>query len=447
MLLVLPGLVGMFVSCDDDGHTGKDTMEVVECKRAVMIYMTMQNSLGSSGYHLTDSAEIAQAMAYIPEGDRLLLFIDDARPPRLYELNHKLTAPKLIKRWSQDFSTASEEGLRQVLTLMRTFYEAEEYALVFGSHASGWLPKPQRPAPTTRRREEAADAVGGGAWRTVGIDVGDDGSMGSDKGPNGTEADQIEIEDFAKAVDDAGVHLKYILFDCCLMQGAEVAYALRGVTDYIIGSPISISAEGAYYTDLVHYGLFSSPEMVASTYLSYYLGEGSVPAPEEGSSRFFGTVISCIRTDRIGELADTVRDILQHLAVGTPQETQTGVQWNMRGALNYHYYSASNYFRPHYYDLYSALKTMGASSDDLQRLRTVLSDVVVYYDANSKFWIGPSFMDFQQMPAKEDYCGMSMFIPQQLYTDNAVNCAYGDLNAAFKNTAWYAAAGWSITGW
>ena len=432
---------------DDDDHHGQKALQEVECKRAVMVYMSMQNSLGNSGYHRNDSAEIAQAMGYIPADDRLLLFIDDARPPRLYELHRSLTEPRLLKRWQADLSTASKEGLQEVLTLLRTYYKAEEYGLVFGSHATGWLPQPQRPAPTSRRRELAPGAPRSGAWRTIGIDVGDGGTMSIDKGQDGTEPDQIEMEDFARAVSDAGLHLRYLLFDCCLMQCAEVAYALRGVTDYIIASPISISAEGAYYTDMVRYGLFAAPEMVASTYASYYLGQGSVPAPEEGGRNFFGTVISCIRTDRMELLAQTVGEILQHLAAEAVGQGGTPLQWRMGQALNYHAYTSYFYYRPHFYDLYSALAAMGASETDLQRLRTVVDETVVYAGATGKFWIGPSYYDFQTMPASEEYCGISMFVPQTLYTDNAVNCAYGDLNAAFRHTEWYAAAGWSATGW
>ena len=109
---------------DDDDHHGQKALQEVECKRAVMVYMSMQNSLGNSGYHRNDSAEIAQAMGYIPADDRLLLFIDDARPPRLYELHRSLTEPRLLKRWEEDFSTASKEGLQEVLTLLRTYYKA-----------------------------------------------------------------------------------------------------------------------------------------------------------------------------------------------------------------------------------------------------------------------------------------------------------------------------------
>ena len=51
------------------------------------------------------------------------------------------------------------------------------------------------------------------------------------------------------------------------------------------------------------------------------------------------------------------------------------------------------------------------------------------------------------MPEAEEYCGVAAFIPQHLYTDNAANSAYGDLNTAFRHTEWYKEAGWDVTGW
>ena len=232
-----------FSACSEEDEPPTPPQE--KLGRVVMVYMSMQNSLGNSGHHLNDSTEIAQAMAYIPENDRLLLFIDDAQPPRMYELERNLKAPKLVKRWTKDFSTASKEGLQEVLTLMRTQYAANEYALVVGSHATGWLPKPAETAVSSNRRETEGRGHATLPKRTIGVDVGDDGNIRYDKGPNGTVPDQMEIADFASAINAAGVYLRYILFDACLMQNVETAYALRQVTDYIIASPISISAEGA----------------------------------------------------------------------------------------------------------------------------------------------------------------------------------------------------------
>lgn len=432
-----------FSACSEEDEPPTPPQEKIG--RVVMVYMSMQNSLGNSGHHLNDSTEIAQAMAYIPENDRLLLFIDDAQPPRMYELERNLKAPKLVKRWTKDFSTASKEGLQEVLTLMRTQYAANEYALVVGSHATGWLPKPAETAVSSNRRETEGRGHATLPKRTIGVDVGDDGNIRYDKGPNGTVPDQMEIADFASAINAAGVYLRYILFDACLMQNVETAYALRQVTDYIIASPISISAEGAYYTDLVRYGLYNaSPDMVAITYLSYYKGQGSIPYYSENENKFYGTVISSIRTEALPQLASTVRNILPSLANTTDNGTTT---WNMDEALNYHDYNAYNYYRPHFYDLYSAFEAMGADMAQLKELRGAIDQAVTFYGANKKFWIGPSYFDFQTMPEAAEYCGVAAFIPQQIYTDNAANSAYGDLNIAFRKTEWYRAAGWDATGW
>lgn len=437
-------LIPLHIACSNDDDPTPPTKE--KYGRVVMVYMSMQNSLGYRGHHTNDSTEIANAMAYIPANDRLLLFIDDAQTPRVYELHRGLQAPKLVKRWAKDFSSASKEGLQQVLTLMRTEYAASEYALVVGSHATGWLPKPKDTAVSSNRRQDNGRNAQI-SLKTIGIDVGDGGSMGSDRGANGTVPDQMEVADFAKAVNAAGIHLHYVLFDACLMQSVETAYALRGITDYVIGSPISISAEGAYYTDLVRYGLYaSSPEMVGITYVSYYKGQGSVPYYPENSSQFYGTVISCIRTDALENLAQTVRSILPTLA-NADATAGHGTEWAMDEALNYHGYSRYNYYRPHFYDLYSAFEAMGADESALKQLRTAVDQAVTYCGATRKFWIGPSYFNFKTMPEAEEYCGVSMFVPRKLYTDNAANCAHGDLNAAFRQTAWYDAAGWGVTGW
>lgn len=425
--------------------------------RTVLVYMAMQNSLGSSGYHKADSAEIANAMCYIPAGDRLLLFIDDARKPRIYELNKGLAeknpktglsyGPKLLKTWSTDLSSASAATLKEVLEYMRHNYESTSYGLVMGSHATGWLPTDMSTSSNNSpRREEAADAPAAASNRrkTFGIDVGPDGSMNRDKGVAGSVPDQIEIADFAKAVRTSGVHLDYILFDACLMQDIEVDYALREVADYIIASPISISAEGAYYTDLVHFGLFSgNPVDVARTYAEYYKGEGTIPYKDG-----YGTVISCVRTAAVDDFTAKMRTLLHDVAResdvavyvdgGNLDLMATLKRANMRGALNYHAYTSNNYYRPHYYDIISVFKTLGANEDQMKVVRDALNELVPYKGATDSFWIGPGYYAIQTMPADDaDWCGVSMFVPQQIYTDNAKKCTFGDLNEAFKATEWY----------
>lgn len=406
-------------------------------RRTVLVYMAMQNSLGSSGYHRNDSVEIANAMGFIPEGDRLLLFIDDKDMPRIYELSKDLTntdkktgqpyGPRLLKKWKEDVSTASASTLTEVLQYARENFPSDSYGLVMGSHATGWLPT-EHATPGKSQHKVAK--------RTWGIDVGPDGWMSSDKGVAGSVPDQIEMTDLAAAITKSGIQLDYLLFDACLMQCAEVAYTLRKVTPYLIASPISIAAEGAYYTDLVHFGLFSAdPIDVARAYADYYQGKGSIPYRDD-----YGTVISCIRTAGMEQLASTVRDILNEILPNTDATAKFNIlkTRNMTPALNYHPYSSSFYYRPHYYDLLSAIKTLGANDELTSRLYRVLDEVVAYKAANDMFWIGPGVRAYKTMPTNEaDWCGVSMFVPQQIYSDNAERCIFGDLNEDYKATEWY----------
>lgn len=424
----------LFVACHKEDPEPEPTPQKID--RTVLVYMAMQNSLGSDHQHAKDSAEIANAMGYLHAGDRLLLFIDDAAAPRIYELSRELAdrnpktglpyGPKLLKQWSQDHSSASAAMLTEVLQLMREKYPSDSYGLVMESHATGWLPQANVGSRAPRK--------------TFGIDVGPEGSMANDIGVAGTRPDEIEIAELAKAITASGVKPEYVLFDACLMQCVEVAYALRDVTNHIIASPISISAEGAYYTDLVREGLFSaSAEDVASVYASYYKNEGTIPYKDD-----YGTVISCVRTAGLDDLANAVRSAWASLdalkdAHDAAERTERikALDLAKTEAFNYQAYCSMNMFRPHYYDLLSAMVALGVEGEALAQLRRALNDVVEYKGGSKTFWIGPGAWKMQSLPkSDDDWCGVSMFVPQEIYTTNARECRMGDLNLRYRDTEW-----------
>lgn len=411
----------IFTACEDDVPVTPD-----HYGRTVLVYMAMQNSLGSLGYHLADSAEIAHAMQYIPANDRLLLFIDDAKKPRIYEYSRHLVGkdgkgrPELLKRWSSDLNSASVSTLSEVLSFVRSNYPSDSYGLVLGSHANGWLPMETTAAYSPRR--------------TFGIDVGPDGSMSGDKGVAGTVPSQLLISDIAQAVRSSGVHLDYLFFDACLMSCIEVAYDLRNTADYVISSPLSVSAEGAYYTDLVHYGLFSSDARdIARTYYDYYNHQGSVPC----QSGDYGIVLSCIRTDGLGHFAATVASLLEELCGSTPEEKMARLKaTDLTNTLYYQKYRKDLYYRPHYYDLVSTFKTLGADDNQMARLNDALTGILAGKYATPSFIIDPINSSTARRP-DGNWCGISMFVPQAIYTRNTNYCPWGDLNETYKTTEWY----------
>lgn len=427
----------LFCACNEDS-TIDIPSQTDSTNRTVLVYMAAQNSLGKHGNHRTDSAEIMSGREFMNTGQELLMLIDDDMPPRLYRVNNQTIKPQLLKRWSEDPSSTDPHFMSEVLSLTRQYAPAEEYGLVLWSHADGWIPS-------------CPDDDLAGDWEQYGLHL-KPFSFGVDSGPNGHMSDkgeQMEVGELAQAMNEVGFHSKYVFFDACLMQNIEVAYALRRVTDYVVASPIATPAAGAYYKHLLRNGLFSNnPTDIARTYLE------DVRRPElEGDYSDFGLCISCIQTDRLEYLAQVLRQALPYstLANGNSPKMQFTQEVDGKpetvNVLNYQAYSIFYSYRPHNYDALQALRCV-LPSDRYAEIKLALDNVVTYYGATSKFWIGPSAFIFQSVPTQTgDYRAVSMFIPQDVYSQHVFDTTCGDLNVCFRKTEWYRDAGFNAIGW
>lgn len=386
--------------------------------RTVLIYMAAQNTLGLDGYQRRDSIEIAAGRQYIGDRDRLLVFMDDATNPRIYRFTRSDKHPALVRTWAADECSADPGLLREVLEWTAANYPAEEYGLVMWSHADGWIP-----GTGTKRARGTARPF------SFGIDTG---TAGMDNDRRGT---RMEIDDMRAAIAASGMHLRYLFFDACLMQNVEVAYALRNVTDYVIAAPMSIPAAGADYTHQLRSGLFSKD--VADIVTTYH-ADVSDPALQNVYGDY-GIVLSAVRTDRLPALAEALRQAL-------PRSTAAGRRTaDMNGILNYQAYTARYFFRPHNYDMQAALRALLPDGADAAITRA-LADAVVAKAATPRFYIGPGYYSYQHVDL-QNYAAISMFVPQDIYTENASQTSSGDLNVAFRQTEWYRDAGWAATGW
>lgn len=396
----------------DDSVEAVDSVKAVQ--RTVLVYMAAQNSLGQDAYHRDDSLEIVRGAEALQEGQSLMLFIDDKAAPRLYAVQAGDKKPALVKRWETDANSTAAATLAAVLELMKAYCPAEEYGLVMWSHADGWLP------PT-----ESAEVTP----LSFGIDTGKN-SLSSDKGT------QMAVETIAQTIKAAGIRFRYIFFDACLMQCIEVDYALRRVTDLVIASPMAISAAGAYYTHQVRDGLFSpTPEDIVDIYLA------DVTDPKLANDYDdYGIVISAVCTAALEPVVAALRTALPS-SLATMKRNA-----DMSAATNYHAYSYRYYYRPHYYDAAEALCALLPDETVRTPVLEALSYAVVRKAATPRYWLGPSNNTYQSVDLTT-YSGVSLFVPQDIYTRNAKFTPYGDLNTLFKKTEWYSAAGWAKTGW
>lgn len=389
--------------------------------RTVLIYMCAENSLGYYGNQRSDSTEIVKGTNSIKPNDRLLLYIDDQKNPRIYCIEGNKPTPTLVRKWEQNVCTSSKETLQDVLTWMKHYYPSEEYGLVMWSHANGWLP----PHRALAKNPATPSTL---SW---GLDVGDGGSLSSDKSSDGKMGIQMAVEDLATAIQQSGIHTKYIFFDACLMQSLEVAYALRHATDYVIASPIRIAADGANYTSQIKQGLFSP---VVEDIVTTYHADVTDPAQADYYSDF-GVVFSCIRTAEMENLAHATRTALSLSGIYSADSIP-----DLEGAQHYQTYSARYYYHPHQYDARIAMKHLLPPAA-FTIYDSALQNAITHRMATPRFWSGPSYYSYIDVDL-ENYCGVAAFIPQQVYTQFAQQCQMGDLNDIFLDTEWSQAAGW-----
>ena len=450
-------------------------------KRTVLVYMAAQNSLIT--YSRDDSTEMADGMKYLHDKERVLMFLDDDRAPRLYELRKGLKRPRLLRKWETDINSADTAQLTRMLRFMQEFSPSESYGLVLWSHASGWVPSPKSVA-----REERYNTANAGRtsaqsssahaatlpqvtsrstrnqlWETnitdytaqptftgrkpaafrpksYGMDVGPNGDLGRNKAALGDWADEINIEDLSEAIIASGIHLRFIHFDCCLMGGIESYYELRNTADYIAASPIEISAIGGFYTDMLRWGYFSDEiKDLGITYSNYYINKGSQPYYDN-----FGLVFSIVNTDRLQAIADTMNSVVKEYY---PARKADG-SWNypaVQEAQDYSRYASRFHYRPHFYDMNDALRRT-LPEKDWNRVKKTIDAAIVYKFSTGRFFTGLTRTDQIYMDLK-NYCGISMFVPQQIYAYNAKESAHGNVNVQFRKTKWYSAAGWKEAGW
>lgn len=122
------------------------------------------------------------------------------------------------------FTNSSQ--ITRMLHDISTLAPARRYSLVVGGHGMSWLP-----VDATRSFAAPPFPVTPITRYFGGL----------------TLLYQIEISALAQGIEDAGLHMEYILFDDCYMASVEVAYQLRHVTDHVIGCPTEIMAYGFPY--------------------------------------------------------------------------------------------------------------------------------------------------------------------------------------------------------
>ena len=167
------------------------------------------------------------------------------------------------------------EVLRDFVEWGVTNYPAEHYAVVIWNHGDGWRPMPE----LQKRLSRKARSLGKPDPGVVKAVASDD-----------TDGDILYMKEVQTALETAKNHLKesvdkfekfdIVGFDACLMGMVEVAYAVRNVTDYLVGSEESEPGNGWPYDKILQALAATptlSPNALAGTIVTEYVD--SYPPP------------------------------------------------------------------------------------------------------------------------------------------------------------------------
>ena len=213
------------------------------------------------------------------QGDAQVVAIttDSTNDATLYELRYDKNLGKAVKEKVKELylrtpynAALFETNLRAALN----FAPAEKYALIIGSHGLGWVPKYQyEPLPNQIKRLGFSTSE---LWKR-----NKDAEMTRHLGDN--EPTRYDVEEIASAIEANNIKFEYILFDACFMGNVESAYALRNVTNYILGSPCEVMGYGFPYAKIMQYMLVNNGtsynlDKICSEFVNYYKTEAVTPS-------------------------------------------------------------------------------------------------------------------------------------------------------------------------
>ena len=404
----------LMVSCkDDDEPLPSQGLPGVTLQSTLIFYIVGENSLAN--YMAADTLEIAAALSQIPEDARVVVYIDDHISSRI-SVGTRHQPMQCVKTYPDNVCSTDSAGMLMVLRDIMQAYPARHYALACNSHASGWLlddPASKKAPPR----------------RSFGIDNGR-------RSANSNSGVKMNIPTMARVLKQLP-HFDYILFDACFMQCVEVAYELRHVTDFLIGSPAEIPGDGAPY-DIILPQMCQLPA-TKQTVAEIVKGYGDYYVQGEGSAIYQGVELSACATAHLEALAMATKLYIPPLFCNRSTPDCTAVQ-HYNPSLRSSVYAE-------FYDLEHLIYSLQpwAEAEWFSAL-----DEAVFCKYGSNYWmsaIDPKgylsrYIHYEYI-SDEDlaHCSfISVYVPMSRHDQLGWTTDYHEME-------WYRAAGLSFTGW
>ena len=347
IILIIPPL---FSSCLKEEADNRQLLP----ERTILFYMAGDNGLSEETQEKVDALVSAWNIA---DENRLLVFQDRGgeNAPRLLEIKAGSNGKGMIELLEEykDGNSATTKVFARVLNDMVRYCPSSDYGLVLFSHSSGWFPTGAFAQP-----------------RSV-VTEGDT---------------ECELIDFARTIPNG--QFRFIIFESCLMAGAEVVYELKDKTDYILASSAEILSPGftPLYGKMLECLYKFTPDLTAfaSEYYDYCNGLS-------GDNR--SATVSVISTAGLAPLKSLLARAESHVEHW---------EWVERDGIQHFDRRAKDYL---FYDLEGYIKSIG-TQEEINELAGILEGTILYKAATDEFMPGTLY----GFPIKQ-HCGLTIYIP------------------------------------
>ena len=417
-------LLSGLTSCHHDDDTPEDNT----ARRTVLVYMAAENNL--TRFATEDLEEMKTGSLKLAEDQNLVIYVDKAG---------SLTTPYIVRAkngemvdtiFMKEALSADPTTLQDVIQYTREHFPAKSYGLLLWGHASGWL-------------VSTKDSIS----RTRGSSILEPKAYGGATGNNSSSSSGnywMNIVPMAKAIQNGmgSDHLSFIFGDCCSFGCLEVAYELRNVTDYVIGSPAEVPDMGAPF-DLIVPDMFIETDnfyaKIIDHYFDYYLdifkNNPQYYNKKVGDLAGYSVPLAVVKTSGLDNLAYATSTLLGTIA----EKVSTSGSLDLDKVM---YYAISQ--KKYSYDMYHVFKK-NTSAADFDTWKAAFLQAVPYRLFSMKWMTEISSLrnEMENFDATKDDCGVvSMFFPSTYYNGTNPNW-----NKAIQQYQWNNVIHWEQYGW
>lgn len=376
----------LFSSCINEEYEGPDPDLPA---RTILVWLGGDNNLSDETGRKIEA--LRQGWTYT--GNKCLIYQDSRDGARLLRLRGGCrTTPtpyvEIVREYGAE-NSASPATFARVLREVADEYPADSYGLIFFSHASGWLPAGTLQNPQKQRKHS----------RSIGVDDG------------GTGRAEMEIAEFAAAIPDG--MFDFIVFETCLTAGVEVAYELRGKSDYMLASAAEIVSPGftPVYPSALRLLCNTAVETRTALEAFGHAWMNYVATNYTGARR--SATLSLIDIDETSPLAARTQAALRTRSAEAPDLSRLQ-HFDRPGSYG------DSPALPRFFDLDEWVEEV-ADPDEYEAFRAQLERTVVWKAATETFMAGQNGFTVRR------HSGLTTYVEQD---------AFPDLNQAYRRLSW-----------